>query len=83
MSKAAPMIRRRIEQLITTFELRTTGKWFLLSTLIGIVVGLGAIFFQTLTALVVEYSLAHFANYLPGEAVGEPVIVEVGTSGLQ
>jgi CIC family chloride channel protein len=71
------MIRRRFEEIVTAFELRTTGKWFFLSSLIGCVAGLGAILFQYLTHYVVEFSLAHFANYLPGEAVGEPAGIAI------
>jgi CIC family chloride channel protein len=59
------------------FELRATGKWFFLSTLVGIVAGLGAIGFQLLTHAVVENSLAPFAHYLPGEAVGEPTSIRI------
>lgn len=71
------MIRRRVADLVNTFELQTTGKWFFLSTLIGCVAGVGAILFQLLTHYVVEFSLAHFANYLPGEAVGEPAGIKI------
>ncbi|MBD3672341.1 MAG: chloride channel protein [Planctomycetaceae bacterium] len=71
------MIRRRVVDLVDTFELQTTGKWFFLSTLIGCVAGAGAILFQLLTHYVVKFSLARFANYLPGEALGEPAGLEI------
>lgn len=71
------MIRRRFHEFATAFELKTTGKWFLLSSLIGCAAGFGAILFQRLTEIVVEFSLAHFANYLPGEAIGEPASIEI------
>ena len=37
------MIRRRFHEFATAFELKTTGKWFLLSSLIGCAAGFGAI----------------------------------------
>lgn len=77
------MISRRFENFLTGFEFRSTGKWFLLSTLIGCVAGLGAALFQWLTKLVLMGSLAYFANYIPGEAKGEPPLeVEVSEDGF-
>lgn len=74
------MIRRRLENFLMGFELRSTGKWFFLSTLVGVVAGLGAIGFQSLTHLVVKHSLAVYANHLPGEAEGEPASITVDES---
>lgn len=61
---------RRIGGLLYDFDIRSTGKWFLLSGLIGIVAGLGAIIFELLTQLVVRFTLVEFAEYIPGEAEG-------------
>lgn len=63
--------RRRIDDFVEGFELRSTGKWFVLSSLIGTVAGLGAIVFQKLTHLIVTWTLAYFAHYVPPEAAGE------------
>ncbi len=62
---------RRFGDLLGVFDLRTTGKWFLLSVLIGVVAGVGAILFQLLTQLVITLSLVPLAGYEPGEAAGE------------
>ena len=47
------------------------GKWFVLSALIGIVAGLGAIVFQILGQTMAHMSLARFAGFAPAEAAGE------------
>lgn len=50
---------------------RASGKWTLLSILVGIIAGAGGILFQTLGQLVVHFTLSRFAGYAPGEAAGE------------
>lgn len=50
---------------------KLSGKWTLLSILVGIIAGLGGIVFQTLGQLVVHLTLSQFAGYAPGEAGGE------------
>ena len=62
-----------------TFELRTTGKWLMLSAFVGIVAGLGAIAFQLLGQVVQHYSLVEFAGYRPPEAVGEHAFFSHGS----
>jgi CIC family chloride channel protein len=57
-------------------ELRATAKWFLLSGLVGIVAGLGAIFFQTAIQVVVHFALGQIAGYVPPETAGEKSIFE-------
>lgn len=52
------------------------GKWFFLSTLVGLFAGLGAIGFQYLTQLVTHFALGAVAGYTPGEPVGEHAIFE-------
>ncbi len=52
-------------------DLRTSGKWIVLASLVGVVAGLGAIVFHQLTQLVVRFSLLEFAGYTPAEAIGE------------
>jgi len=50
---------------------KSSGKWTLLSILVGIIAGLGGIVFQTLGQLVVHLTLSPYAGYAPGEAAGE------------
>lgn len=53
------------------FELQSTGKWFVLAGMIGVVAGVGAIAFQFLGQAVHHYTLTTFAGFPPGEASGE------------
>lgn len=52
-------------------DLKTTGKWFVLSGLTGLVAGAGAVTFQYLSQLVVHFTLTQFSGYAPGEPLGE------------
>ena len=60
-----------LRNLIRGFDLKSTGKWFLLASLVGAASGLGAVLFQVLGQVVVQYSLVSFAGFVPGEASGE------------
>src|SRR4051794_235958 len=60
-----------LRTLVSVLELKSTGKWFLLSGLIGIVAGLGAIAFQFAIQFVVHYALGEIAGYTPQETAGE------------
>lgn len=60
-----------LRDFLLGFDLRSGGKWFILSTLIGLVAGVGAIGFQWAGQAVVHVTLAPYAGYLPGEAAGE------------
>jgi len=53
------------------FELRSSGKWILLASLVGIAAGLAAIAFQWLGQVVIRYSLVEFAGYAPLATAGE------------
>ena len=64
------MIRRAAE-LVDAFNFRTTGKWFILATLIGCVAGTGAILFQWLGQFVHHIALERAAGWSPVEPVGE------------
>jgi chloride channel protein, CIC family len=66
----------RIRKFFTGFELRSTGKWVLLSALIGIVAGLGAIAFQLAIQIVVHFALGEITGYVPLETAGEKSIFE-------
>ena len=70
----------RLRKILTALELKTTGKWFLLSGLIGIVAGLGAIAFQFLIQLVVHFALGEIAGYVPQETAGERSVFEHATT---
>lgn len=61
----------KLREAIERLEYQKTGKWMLLSCLVGTVSGFGAIVFQWLTTQVGHFGLMMFANYVPGEAVGE------------
>ena len=62
---------KRLGELLHGFELRSTGKWFFLSSAVGIVAGLGAIVFQFLGQAITYGTLVHFAGFSPAEAAGE------------
>ena len=70
----------RLRKFLNGLELKTTGKWFLLSGLIGIVAGLGAITFQFLIQLVVHFALGQIAGYVPQETAGERSMFEHTTT---
>ncbi|MFQ5731305.1 MAG: chloride channel protein [Planctomycetaceae bacterium] len=61
----------RLRAFLQGFELRSTGKWFLLSTVVGVVAGLGAIGFQNLGQAVAQGLLVPATGFSPGEAAGE------------
>jgi len=52
-------------------HLHTTGKWILLSALVGIVAGCGGIAFQVVDQAVFHFALEGVAGYSPAEAAGE------------
>lgn len=54
-----------------SLPLGTSGKWFLMSILVGIVSGCGAILFQIAGQLVVRFVLVEYAGLTPGEGHGE------------
>ena len=65
------MLAATLQNLIRSFDLKSTGKWFLLASMVGAASGLGAVLFQVLGQVVVQYSLVSFAGFVPGEASGE------------
>ncbi|MEM7233235.1 MAG: chloride channel protein, partial [Planctomycetota bacterium] len=52
-------------------DLKTTGKWFVYSALVGVVAGVGAIVFQFACQFVLHYGLAALTGYSPAEPSGE------------
>lgn len=64
----------RLERLLLVlsgFDLKSTGKWFILASLVGVAAGLGAIAFQYLSQAVTHQALAVTAGYEPEEPAGE------------
>ena len=58
------------------FELRSTGKWFLLSAIIGLVAGVGAIGFHVIGQAVQFTALDQVAGFHAGEAAAEGALFE-------
>ncbi len=72
-----PILRDLID-----LRLPTSGKWIALASIVGAVAGVGAIAFQMLTHWMGVWSLEYFANYVPGEAVGEAAAPEVSIGAM-
>ncbi len=64
-------VRTVLDEILNSFNLKSTGKWFLLATLVGLVAGLGAVLFQFLCQLVLHFGLGGVAGYYPPEPLGE------------
>lgn len=65
------MSTEQLRQFVKGLELHATGKWFLLSSLVGTVSGLGAFLFQLAGQFVAQYTLVKMSGFTPGEAAGE------------
>jgi len=59
---------------IRQFDLESTGKWFILSAVVGLVAGIGGIAFHLVGQVVQHYTLVEFAHLQPGEASAEGAI---------
>jgi chloride channel protein, CIC family len=75
-------VRKFLTELIHRLEVRSSGKWFLLSLLIGVVAGLGAIAFHLCTQVMMHSTLYQLAGYAPGEPAGEHTLFEHAAGGL-
>ena len=64
-------VRAILDKLLNSFDLKSTGKWFLLASLVGLVAGVGAVLFQLLCQLVLHFGLGGVAGYYPPEPLGE------------
>lgn len=73
---------KKFGEFLRSFDLKTSGKWFLLSCLIGIVAGLGAIAFDALTQFVQHYSLSSIVGFVHPQTVGEHSIYESNANEL-
>ncbi len=68
------LLRNWLTQLVhrtESAEFQVSGKWFLLSILLGISAGLAAIIFDHLTTLIASVCLRMAAGFYPGSAIGE------------
>ncbi len=61
---------------IRDFELGSTGKWFVLSAVIGVVAGLGGIGFHVVGECVKHFTLGSFVHMEAGEAAAEGSLFE-------
>ena len=66
----------KTRRLFNRYTISSTGRLFLASLIIGVVAGLGAIFFFTLLQWVSHFCLHILANYHPPEPRGEMSAVE-------
>lgn len=60
-----------LRYLAVQFDIKSSGKWFLLSAAIGVVAGLGAIAFQLASQTTLHFTLTEIAGYAPAETAGE------------
>jgi CIC family chloride channel protein len=61
-----------LNSLEREFDFRSAGKWLLYGSVVGIISGLGAILFQSLLALLKEFSINHLMGLTPLIPGGEP-----------
>jgi CIC family chloride channel protein len=71
----------RLLKLVFNSDHGATAKWFLLSSLVGVVAGSGAVLFQVLSQFVMHVSLVWAAHYSPGEPKGEHSFLETISPG--
>lgn len=69
-------INDRLRKLFADLDLRTSGKWFVLSALIGVVAGVGGILFQLTSQSVLHFTLTQVTGYAPPEPAGEHSLYE-------
>lgn len=60
-----------LKRLLREFRFETAGKWFIYGSIIGLVAGLGAVFFDFLLKLVQHYALFKIVGYNAPLPVGE------------
>jgi len=61
----------QVQKVLQSIDVKASGKWIVLSILVGVVAGTGAILFHMAGQIVTQLSLVHFAGYAPREALGE------------
>ena len=65
-----------LDRWLKRFDLTTSGKWLVLSAMIGVIAGMGAIAFQFLGQGVQTVGLNWVAGYEPPQAYGERTVIE-------
>ena len=65
---------KALTKLMKSLDWMTSGKWTLLSMLVGVIAGLGGVLFQFVGQFVLHMTLVTFTGYAPREAAGEPAI---------
>ena len=71
MPKFSFKVPKKLSDLTRGIEMPSAGKWLLLSALVGIIAGIGAIAFQFLVQFCQHYGLAHSAGFPVRDAVAE------------
>ena len=61
---------------------QVTGKWFLLSLVVGVAAGLGAIVFDVAGQVVSRFVLSELSGFSPAGAKGEHHLFHPATTGL-
>lgn len=69
-----------MRKLIDIFDMRSSGRWFVFSTLVGVAAGLGAIAFHFLGQVVARFSLGQIAGHVPATADGEWTYFSLATT---
>ena len=64
-------MRKTIGRFVKYLEVQSSAKWLVLSSMIGVVAGLGAILFQLLMQTVIHFTLGRVAGIAPQDAAGE------------
>ncbi len=72
--------RRSLIKFVNKLDWKLSGKWFFLSSLIGVVAGLGAALFQVSSQAIAHYTISNYAGYHPAEPAGEYSPFEHGTT---
>jgi len=67
---------QRFIETLRALELRSTGKWFLLAVIVGVVAGGGAVALQLLGQVIQHFALAELTGFEPGGAAGEHTLFQ-------
>lgn len=67
-------VQKSLAHLVTTFNVRSVGRYMIFGVVVGIVAGLGAVAFYVLCQLGLHFFLDQLAGYRPEEPFGEPAL---------
>ena len=73
----------RWDTLGREFDFRSAGRWLLYGSVVGVISGLGAILFQSLLALLKEFSINHLMGLTPLIPGGEPQLEHFTTGSFK